>query len=209
MKRINDCTHPTCCGGDCRKCPYNPKAGYSPYHYKPAMPDTPNNRENVAMATWYASNGYGGCVGFSGLLLFNTLKSIMPVARPRASRPVAVELLPVARPRRPAPSPGPVARPRRPAPSPGPVARPRRPAPSPGPVARPRGCRPWLSGCSPWPSSGSPWLSSRRPRGCRLLPVAVASGSPPRGCRVAPRRPEFCLTSFFCIVCLHCYGKQF
>ena len=119
---------------------------------------------------------------------------------------------PVARPRRPAPSPGPVARPRRPAPSPGPVARPRRPAPSPGPVAR--GCRPWLSpvavarGCRVAPRRPAPSPGPvARPRRPAPSPGPVAR---PRGCRVAPRgcRPEFCLTSFFCIVCLQCYGKQ-
>ena len=59
MIRIDDCTHPTCCGGDCRKCEYNPKSGYSPYHYMPALPDTPATREarrqaNILVATFAA-----------------------------------------------------------------------------------------------------------------------------------------------------------
>lgn len=31
-KRPKDCTHSTCQGGECGKCPYNPRSGYSPYH---------------------------------------------------------------------------------------------------------------------------------------------------------------------------------
>jgi len=31
-KRPKGCTHPTCQSGECGKCPYNPRSGYSPYH---------------------------------------------------------------------------------------------------------------------------------------------------------------------------------
>jgi hypothetical protein len=67
-KRPKFCTHPSCEGGECGKCGYNPQSGYVPFHFSGGG----KKKDQVALPGGLAlfvgvASGYVGALGCDGL----------------------------------------------------------------------------------------------------------------------------------------------